>query len=241
MKDMTHYGDENLSYDINDTWSRFHHQSNVLELALESLAPVNIETDRFSDSEEETFGDPDEHERFVQDWVESQIMERDVAKRVLLQSLVASIYGTFEFSIIQLFANFKRKTKRQSEVSHGHGINLSTGSKFIEKLRAEGIELSKYEQYHRIELAKEIRDAVMHRGGLVDLNMGDKDKERYAALRKALQEGWPVSGAPYADCEDVVQIDMDPAFVRNLLSVSKTILDRVNADLVAKLDAKTCE
>ncbi len=238
---MTEYGEKNLTYDVNDAWSRFHHQQNVLELALESLAAVNIETDRFSDSEEETFGDPDEHERFVQDRVESQIMEREIAKRVLLQSLVASIYGTFEFSIIQLFANFERVAKRQTEVSHGPGIDLSTGKKFNKKLRSEGIELSAYDQYHRIELAKEIRHAVMHRGGLVDLNMKEKDKEYYVALLKALREGWPISGTPYAGRDDLVQIDMDPAFVRNLLSVSKTILDRVNADLVAKLDAKSCE
>lgn len=240
MLDMTHHGDENLTYDVHDAWSRFHHQENVLRLALEGLSPANIETAEFSDIAKETFNNTAEREEFMASWVESQLVEREIARRVLLQSLVASIYGTFEFSIIQLFANYERLAKSQSNLSHGPRVDLSRNGEFIQALSSHGIELSAYDQYDRIELAKEIRHAIMHRGGLVDLKMNNKQKGHCAALLRALQEGWPISGRPYADSIDLVQIDIDPAFVGNLLSVCKHVLDCVHNDLVAKLKARKC-
>jgi len=229
-----------LRFDHDDAWSRFHHQQNVLELALEGLSVRSIEIHTIAEADDEAFCDPAEREEFIEGWLRSQIMEREIARRFLLQSLVASIYGTFEFSIIQLFANYEKIANGQSALAHGPRIDLSANGKFSNALSSHGIELSAYPEYDRIELAKQIRDAIMHRGGLVDLDMSDRQREHLAVLISALREGWPISGRPFADSPNLLQIDIDPAFVRNLLAVCKDVVDRVRHDLLAKLNARPC-
>lgn len=229
-----------LRFDHHDAWSRFHHQRRVLELALEGLSISNNATDEFDDLVGETIDDTVEREEILEGWRESQILEHEIARRILLQSLVASIYGTFEFSIIQLFANYEQIADGQSSIDHGPGIDLSENKSFIKALRNQGIEISTYPGYDRIELARQIRHAIMHRGGLVDLNMSEEQKALNAALLCALNQNWLISGKPFAESDSLVQIDIDPAFVSNLLSVCMEVIDRTHHELLAKLEARAC-
>ena len=218
-----------IRYDRDDAWSRFHHLGNVTRIALDAFSLSNIETPNLSDDylvsdEFEVSHLPEILNSLHESHIEDQILEKDIGKRLLLQTMAATIYAAFEHSVIMIYAAFQT-AKGETEILSPR--NKGEYWKALKHLKQQGVLVEDMQGYTHVDLARQVRDAVMHRGGLVDADD--------AAFQDALCKSFPNQLVSFGCDDHYRQIALHDSFVWHLLSVGKNIIDSLHDHLVRLL------
>lgn len=214
-------------FDHNDAWSRFHHLRNVLNLTRDAFGPTAIDLDEIREMVSDSMISQEEQSEHVESLQNSRLLEQEVAARFLTQSVAAAVYASFEFSLINLVRLFQICAHGSSSLDPR---DQRCFRKAVAALEEQGVATDS-DDFQHLKVLRDVRHAMMHRGGLLNRN-----DARDAKIIEILTRSPSIWLLPCRDDDaEMLSIDMRFEYVHGAISSAKSIIDDASKRLSAAI------